>query len=71
MTILRIIWEELIGMFIDDGALALLAIALIVCITVAVKILSIDPLLGGGLLLFGYLLILAESVSRYARKKRQ
>jgi hypothetical protein len=70
MTILRIIWEELIGMFIDDGALALFALALITTVSVAVKFAGLDPLVGGGLLLVGYLAILAESVHRFALKKR-
>ena len=69
MKILQIIWEELIGMFIDDGALALFALVLIACITVAVKFAGLDPLIGGGLLLLGYLAILTESVHRFAKKK--
>ena len=70
MKMFRIIWEELIGMFIDDGALALFALALIALVTVAVKALGLDPLIGGGLLVVGYLAILAESVHRFAAKKR-
>jgi hypothetical protein len=70
MTILRIIWEELIGMFIDDGALALFVLALIALVTVAIKWAGLDLLIGGGFLLVGYLAILAESVHRFAAKKR-
>ena len=70
MKILQIIWEEFIGMFIDDGALALFALALIAGVTLAVKLAGIEPLLGGALLLLGYPAILAESVHRFAKKKR-
>jgi hypothetical protein len=70
MKILAIIWEELIGMFIDDGALALFALALIAAVSVAIKFLDLDPLVGGGLLVAGYLAILAESVHRFAAKNK-
>ncbi len=69
MKILLIIWEEFIGMFIDDGALALFALALIAVVAVAVKFAGLDPLVGGALLVLGYLAILAESVHRFAVKK--
>jgi hypothetical protein len=36
----------------------------------AIKFAGLDPLTGGGLLLVGYLAILAESVHRFAAKKR-
>jgi hypothetical protein len=70
MKILQIIWEEFIGMFIDDGALALFVLALIAGVTLAVKLTDIDPLIGGALLLLGYLAILTESVQRFAKNKR-
>ncbi|WP_352556866.1 hypothetical protein [Mesorhizobium caraganae] len=37
MTIIRLILKELVGMFIDDGSLATLALLLIVAITAAVN----------------------------------
>jgi hypothetical protein len=70
MTILRIIWEEFVGMFIDDGALALFILALIAAVSLAIKFSGLDPLIGGGLLLVGYLAIMSESVHRFAAKKR-
>ena len=71
MTILRLILRELVGMFIDDGSLATLALVLIVAITVAVKLLALPPLAGGILLLAGCLAILLYSVHRAARRSRQ
>jgi hypothetical protein len=67
MTVIRLVLKELIGMFIDDGNLALLALILIVAVTVAVKLLALPPLLGGVVLLAGCLAILLLSVRRAAR----
>jgi Co/Zn/Cd efflux system component len=59
--------KELVGMFVDDGNLALLAVVLIALITAAVKLLALPPLAGGCLLLVGCLAILVESARRAAR----
>ena len=71
MNILRLILKELVGMFIDDGSLATLALLLIVAITAAVKLLALPPLAGGILLLAGCLAILLYSVRRAARRSGQ
>jgi hypothetical protein len=68
MTALRRAIAELIGLFIDDTRLALFEVALIAGVALAVKLGTIPPLSGGGLLLFGCLAILAESVFRTARR---
>jgi len=69
MNILRLILKETIGLFIDDGALALFVIALIALVAGLVKYTGIDGLLGASILFIGCLLILAESVARAARRK--
>jgi hypothetical protein len=69
MTMIRLVFKELVGMFVDDGNLALLALILIALITAAVKLLALPPLIGGLLLLVGCLAILVESVRRAARDK--
>jgi hypothetical protein len=66
---IRLVFKELVGMFVDDGNLALLALILIALITAAVKLLALPPLIGGLLLLVGCLAILVESVRRAARDK--
>jgi hypothetical protein len=68
MNILRTAINELVGMFIDDGSLALFVLILILAITGAVKLLALPPLLGGVLLLVGCLAILVQSVHRAARR---
>ena len=69
MTVIRLVLKELVGMFVDDGNLALLALILIALIAAAVKVLGLPPLTGGVLLLAGCLAILLESVRRAARDK--
>ncbi|MBZ9662555.1 hypothetical protein LB523_26240 [Mesorhizobium sp. ESP-6-4] len=64
---IRLVFKELVGMFVDDGNLALLALILIALITAAVKVLGLPPLIGGFLLLAGCLAILLQSTRRAAR----
>lgn len=67
MNIVRLAIREFVGMFIDDGNLALLALILIAAVTAAVKFRAMPPLFGGILLLVGCLAILLHSVRRAAR----
>ncbi|MBZ9989712.1 hypothetical protein LB572_21675 [Mesorhizobium sp. BH1-1-5] len=69
MTMIRLVLKELVGMFVDDGSLALLALVLIALITAAVKLIALPPLIGGLLLLAGCLAILLQSARRAARDK--
>ena len=70
MTALRAAIAELVGMFIDDGQLALTLMALIAIVTLLVKIAGIGGLAGGLLLLAGAIGLLIESVYRDARRKK-
>jgi hypothetical protein len=69
MRFLSLIAKEAVGMFVDDGALALLAVLLIAAVTAAVKLAALPPLAGGVALLVGCLVILLQSVRR-ARRQR-
>ncbi|MGL4967381.1 MAG: hypothetical protein ACRC67_39540 [Inquilinus sp.] len=71
MSALRTALAELLGLFIDDGALALAAIALIAAVTAAVRWAGLPPLDGALLVLAGCLLILAESLYRAACSRRR
>ena len=64
---IRLVFNELVGMFVDDGNLALLALILIALVAAAVKVLGLPPLVGGFLLLAGCLAILLESTRRATR----
>ncbi|PBB25220.1 hypothetical protein CK228_30590 [Mesorhizobium sp. WSM4312] len=67
MSVIRLVAREFLGMFVDDGNLALLALMLVAAVAAAVKLLALPPLLGGALLLVGCLAILLQSVRRAAR----
>lgn len=66
MSFLREFLEEAIGLFIDDGALAVLCVALIALVSALVMLLGFSALWGGILLLAGCIAILAWSVLRAA-----
>ena len=69
MTFLRTVWKEFVGLFVDDGALALLVILLVAVVVVVVKILSVPASVGAFLLLIGCLGVLALSLVRTIRKR--
>ena len=69
MSMIRTAIASFIGLFIDDGSLALAILVLIAAATVAVKAAWLAPLGGGILLLAGCIALLLESVYRAARKK--
>lgn len=71
MNLLRLICKEVLGLFIDDGSLALLSLLLVAVVTGLVKLIGLPPLWGGLLLLVGCLAILAESARRGSRRRRQ
>ncbi|NKK01170.1 hypothetical protein GFL63_20650 [Rhizobium leguminosarum bv. viciae] len=57
MNILKIAINELVGMFIDDGALALLALALIIAVGFSVKWALLGGSIAAGILIVGCLLM--------------
>ena len=71
MTLLRDIAFELIGMFLADARLTS-AILVLVGIVVGLRLgLGVEPLVGGGVLLIGCLVILVESAARETRNHRR
>lgn len=69
MNLIKIIWGETLGMFVDDGALALQAVVLIAVITSAVKLLGVPAFWGGVMLLPGCMAVLALSLMRKTRSR--
>ena len=63
---LAIAWRELIGLFIDDGSLALAILAWLLGGAVCVR-LGLPPIAEGVILAAGFVLLLAENVGRSAR----
>jgi uncharacterized membrane protein YdjX (TVP38/TMEM64 family) len=64
MTVLTNVLRELAGLFVDDGALALVIIAVVVLTGVVATLLPEVPLVAGGIVLFGCLTALLSSVAR-------
>lgn len=67
MTILRTVFEEIVGMFVDDGALALLSLILIAAVAGLVELAGLPALVGALALVVGCLAILVDSVRRACR----
>ncbi len=67
MKLLRQIWDELVGMFVDDGALAAQTVILVAGVTLA-ALLGLPALWAAAVLIPGCLVILGASVMR--AKKR-
>lgn len=68
MKLLKAIIKEAIGMFVDDGMLALLCALLVAVATVAVLVLGLPALWGGLVLLIGCIAIIAWSVINASRR---
>jgi hypothetical protein len=64
MNLFKMIVDEAVGMFVDDGMLALLCVVLVALVATAIWLLSLPALWGGLLLLVGCIAILAGSVLR-------
>ena len=69
MKLFRAMLGEFIGLFVDDGALALLVAVLIVAVAVAVKLMGLSAIVGGFVLLIGCLGVLALSLVRAVGRK--
>lgn len=70
MNRVRRVWEEVIGLFVDDGSLALLILLLVGGVGLLVKGFGLAPLAGAGAVLAGCLVILGLSLWRFARSGR-
>jgi hypothetical protein len=67
MSVIKSTVSEIFHLFVDDGALALSAFALVIAAIVAVKVAHINGLLIGVVFLVGCLVILGASLLRAAQ----
>jgi uncharacterized membrane protein len=67
MNVLKSAFSEILHLFVDDGALALATLALIVVAIMAVKFVHVGGLVVAIVLLLGCICILAASLLRAAR----
>ena len=68
MSALRTAWDELVGLFVDDGALALLLVLLCAAVGAFVFVAAPSSLAAGALLAGGCVAALLASVLRAARR---
>ena len=62
MKMLRAVFRELIGLFVDDGLLALEVVAVVVLAAISATLIPDVPLAAGVILLFGCLGVLLANV---------
>lgn len=67
MNIIRVIFAELVGLFIDDGLFAASVVIWVLLIAFAAPALGVPALWRSGLLFAGLAAILIESIARRSR----
>jgi hypothetical protein len=68
MTMLKDVLVELIGMFLGDARLTAAILVVVALSAVLIDVAGIEPLIGGGVLPVGCLLLVIESVRRSGRQ---
>jgi uncharacterized membrane protein YdjX (TVP38/TMEM64 family) len=68
MKMLADMLRELAGLFVDDGALALAIVAIVVLAGIVAAMMPGVPLVAGAILLFGCLVVLVLNVAKAARR---
>jgi hypothetical protein len=67
MDNLKAVAAELIGLFVDDGSLALAVLGTVLLVAVLAHVFPESPAIAGGALMLACIAILAENVLRSAR----
>jgi hypothetical protein len=68
MSTLANLLRELIGLFVDDGALALAIIAVVGLAGISAMLIPNVPLAAGAILLLGCLAVIVSNVARASRR---
>jgi hypothetical protein len=69
MNALSAVFRELLGLFVDDGSLALAILAVVMLAAISVALIPDAPLAAGAILLLGCLGVLSANVARAARRR--
>jgi hypothetical protein len=69
MNVLGAALREVLGLFVDDGALAAEILAVVLLAAVSAALMPDVPLAAGGILLFGCLGVLMASAAGAARRR--
>ena len=64
MSLLVGVFQELVGLFVDDGALALAIVAVVIVAGIFAVLIPAAPLVSGAILLFGCLGVLFVNATR-------
>jgi len=70
MNLIRIVAKALLGLFVDDGSLAIGILACVGVVTALLKFAVLSPLASGVLLVAGLAALLIENVWRTTRQSR-
>jgi hypothetical protein len=70
MNSMKIIFREILGLFVDDGSFALAILLWLAVVGWATPRLGIPAAIRGVVLFAGLALILTESATRYSRRKQ-
>ena len=70
MSAVAAVFRAVVGLFVDDGSLALAIVAVIVAATALARLLPGSPLAAGAVLLFGCLGVLLINANGAARRRR-
>jgi hypothetical protein len=68
MSMLGAVLRELLGLFVDDGSLALAILAVVMLAAISVALIPDIPLAAGAILLFGCLGVLLANLAIAARR---
>ena len=68
MNMLGAVFRELVGLFVDDGALALEIIAVVALAAISASLVPEIPLAAGAILLFGCLGVLFTNVTTVCQR---
>lgn len=69
MSIVKEAVMEILGMFLADATMTVATLMLVAIVAVLLRVLHVEPLVGGGLLLLGGLAILAGTAAREAFRR--
>lgn len=69
MSMVARVARELLGLFVDDGSLALAILAWVAVFAALMSVSAVPSILAGLLLFMGLIVILAENAVRRARKR--
>jgi hypothetical protein len=68
MSMLGAVLRELLGLFVDDGSLALAILAVVMLAAISVALIPDIPLVAGAILAFGCLGVLLANLAIAARR---